>query len=115
MRGQRLQNTKYSALNTAYSAPHTKYSALNTKHSAQQNESTLDAKHSSYTGHQNMHKTAHHSMDIGLDTSLSIMGMEKKEDLPMFDKDKKRHTHQSICICISFSICICEREIIALR
>ena len=94
MRGQRLQNTKYSALNTAYSAPHTKYSALNTKHSAQQNESTLDAKHSSCTGHQYEHKTAHRSMGIGLDTSLSIMGMEKKEDLPMFDKDKKK-THTS--------------------
>ena len=91
MRGQRLQNTKYSALNTAYSAPHTKYSALNTKHSAQQNESTLDAKHSSCTGHQYEHKTAHRSMGIGLDTSLSIMGMEKKEDLPMF----KKNTHTS--------------------
>ena len=68
MRGQRLQNTKYSALNTAYSAPHTKYSALNTKHSAQQNESTLDAKHSSCTGHQYEHKTAHRSMHIGLDS-----------------------------------------------
>ena len=113
MRGQRLQNTKYSALNTAYSAPHTKYSALNTKHSAQQNASTLDAKLSSCTGHQYEHNTAHRSMDMGLlDTSLSIMGMEKKEDLPMF---KKIHTHQTICICIHFSICICEREIIALR
>ena len=84
MRGQRLQNT-------AYSAPHTKYSALNTKHSAQKNESTLDAKHSSCTGHQYEHKTAHRSMGIGLDTSLSIMGMEKKEDLPMF----KKNTHTS--------------------
>ena len=51
----------------------TKHSAMNTKHSAQQNASTLDAKLSSCTGHQYEHKTAHRSMHIGLDTSLSIM------------------------------------------
>ena len=52
MRGQRLQNTKYSALNT-------KYSALNTKHSAQQKTQFI------HWTSQHGHRTGHKSVDHG--------------------------------------------------
>ena len=77
---ERSALTKHGAMNTKYSSLNTKYSALNTKHSAQQNESTLDAKHSSCTGHQNEHKKAHRITFVFV--FLSVFVFVRERSLP---------------------------------